>query len=351
MITQFIDTLYEPVDNNIIALSRALKLKISKTTIRNTFLQELKGTHNIKIKDLQHVLHLLGINVFPAHVAKNELHEFFAPYFIMPGNEEDYFTVLLDIKDNVASIYDPYSGMMEWNYQENGNEPFLVLMIESFEDALEDKMYEANIEQETRDRDRFRKQVIVIDNFISEDECDKIIAFGERSSELRRSEIDTIQKDGTVYSGYSSTRSSSSLNISNYPGLESIVEKVAGIMQLPVVNMEPAQFVKYEKGQQFKLHHDSFTGDERIKTAILYLNDGFDGGETNFPELELSIRPQKGTCLIFPDLDDEQAIIKESLHSSLPIKSGTKYILTTFGCKGAFIQRDISKFVPHYIKA
>lgn len=58
-------------------------------------------------------------------------------------------------------------------------------------------------------------------------------------------------------------------------------------------------------------------------TALLYLNDDFVGGEIEFSEYDLKIRPKKGMLLIFPSGHQYMHQVKE-------VKSGTRFFCTTF---------------------
>eukprot|EP00968_Pinguiococcus_pyrenoidosus_P013360 scaffold1220_cov259-Pinguiococcus_pyrenoidosus.AAC.32 len=70
--------------------------------------------------------------------------------------------------------------------------------------------------------------------------------------------------------------------------------------------VEPLQIVSYTEGQHFDIHHDAGTWNEetetiegctrprRIATIFVYLNTLPEGqGHTEFPRLDLSIRPEK----------------------------------------------------------
>jgi prolyl 4-hydroxylase len=56
--------------------------------------------------------------------------------------------------------------------------------------------------------------------------------------------------------------------------------------------------LQYQAGGEFKPHHD---GAERKYTLVCYLNslNEEEGGETEFPSLNLKVRPQKGCALFF----------------------------------------------------
>jgi predicted 2-oxoglutarate/Fe(II)-dependent dioxygenase YbiX len=83
---------------------------------------------------------------------------------------------------------------------------------------------------------------------------------------------------------------------------------------------EQFRFYKYEPGQRFKRHIDgrfkrNALEESRI-TFMVYLNDDFEGGETNFDTV--SIRPQAGMALCF---------IHEQKHEGCAVTDGTKYVL------------------------
>lgn len=83
---------------------------------------------------------------------------------------------------------------------------------------------------------------------------------------------------------------------------------------------EVFNFVKYEgEGKEFKIHGDHGPKYVCTVSAVIYLNDDYDGGEIHFPRLDdIVIKPSYGDIAVFPS-----NYIYE--HASLPIKSGTKY--------------------------
>ncbi len=85
---------------------------------------------------------------------------------------------------------------------------------------------------------------------------------------------------------------------------------------------EQFRFYRYESSQRFKRHIDgrfrrSDTEESRI-TFMVYLNENFEGGETQFDEV--SIQPKTGTALCF---------IHEQKHEGRPVTEGVKYVLRT----------------------
>lgn len=78
-------------------------------------------------------------------------------------------------------------------------------------------------------------------------------------------------------------------------------------VELPVVQGEQAtglprslRFYKYEPGQRFKMHKDGpWREDGRVSqlTLLVYLNDGFTGGCTDFRDFV--VQPEAGRALLF----------------------------------------------------
>jgi hypothetical protein len=65
--------------------------------------------------------------------------------------------------------------------------------------------------------------------------------------------------------------------------------------------METIQLLHYSSGQGFyKPHSDSGPGMHRIFSAILYLNDVNEGGETYFNKFDVSVKARAGRLAIFP---------------------------------------------------
>lgn len=93
------------------------------------------------------------------------------------------------------------------------------------------------------------------------------------------------------------------------------------------------QLLKYEKGGCYKLHADRGSSkpdkvnnlSKRMVSSVLYLNDDFEGGETNFPLQSAKVTPKLGSIVFFPSSYAYP-------HESLTIKEGVKYaIVSWFG--------------------
>ena len=94
---------------------------------------------------------------------------------------------------------------------------------------------------------------------------------------------------------------------------------------------EPAQFLGYPVGGHYIEHNDAETfhdGEwrkiaDRDVSFLFYLNSEFCGGELEFPELGLTIKPKKGMMIAFPSY-------KEFEHKVHPVTWGHRYTLVSW---------------------
>jgi hypothetical protein len=170
-------------------------------------------------------------------------------------------------------------------------------------------------------------KILEINNFITEKECEDLIEYSKTQT-LLKSKV--LSESGNVDSDNRDSEQVWFEDNSHY-----VVKKIADlsskITQKPSNYMEQLQFLKYNKGGYFKEHYDpevNYKSDtkDRIYTIIIYLNDDFEGGQTNFKNLNMSINPKKGKAVIFKSLDEKGNILKNSLHQGSEVKSGNKYM-------------------------
>jgi hypothetical protein len=89
-------------------------------------------------------------------------------------------------------------------------------------------------------------------------------------------------------------------------------------------NMESLQLLHYSTDEGFyKPHADSGPGMQRIFSAVLYLNDVENGGETYFNSFDVSVSPKAGRLVMFP----ANFVYK---HEARTPKSNDKFALVTW---------------------
>lgn len=83
-------------------------------------------------------------------------------------------------------------------------------------------------------------------------------------------------------------------------------------------------FLRYATGHSSALHRDQpyrGEGEERSElTLLIYLNDAFEGGQTEFPDQACTVAPRVGRAVLFPH---------DAAHRGVTVSGGTKYVLRT----------------------
>ncbi|MBM7702052.1 prolyl 4-hydroxylase [Bacillus iocasae] len=169
--------------------------------------------------------------------------------------------------------------------------------------------------------------VVVLDHVLTNEECDRLITLSQ--NRLARSKIGASKHVNDI-------RTSSSMffdeNENEFIG--EIEQRISALMCVPVEHGEGIQILHYAPEQQFKAHHDYFVetsraaANNRISTLIMYLNDVEEGGETLFPELNLSISPRKGMGVYFEYFYNDSLLNKQTLHAGMPVVKGEKWVAT-----------------------
>jgi len=168
---------------------------------------------------------------------------------------------------------------------------------------------------------------------LNDSECEELIRIGI-SNELNFSSV--VSKKG-VEINYRRTSNEMTITNAHSTIIGKIIRYASLISGKPISHIESVQLIRYETGQSFEPHFDffefsslinQFTGD-RIGTLIIYLNDNYNGGETIFNDLNLSIKGKAGRAIYFDNYIGNE---KNSLsrHSGNIVSNGTKWIIVTF---------------------
>jgi prolyl 4-hydroxylase len=123
---------------------------------------------------------------------------------------------------------------------------------------------------------------------------------------------------------------------------------LAQTVGIPESHIEAGDIYKYDTGQYFSLHHDYpynpltipyySKGGDRKATAIFWLNDDYEGGQCTFPELGVTVQSKQGGFLYFEyDYPDENDNLS-TIHESLVITKGTKWIAAFFIANGPRVE-------------
>lgn len=163
-------------------------------------------------------------------------------------------------------------------------------------------------------------------NFLTDEECDYLA----RRAEPRLQPTMVIDR-ATGRSIYHPVRRSDSMHfgVSNEDLVVSAINRrIAAASGTVTEQGEPLQLLRYGPGGEFKPHHDAEKegGNQRILTALVYLSEDYDGGETRFTQTGFSFRGRKGDILLFSNVWSDGRPDPLAEHAGLPVLRGTKLV-------------------------
>jgi prolyl 4-hydroxylase len=111
----------------------------------------------------------------------------------------------------------------------------------------------------------------------------------------------------------------------------------------PVAHMEAPAVLHYSPGEEIANHYDfvdpKSTQDyaaeiarngQRLITFLVYLNESYAGGETDFPSLGISNKGRTGDALYFVNALADLSPDVRTLHAGRPPRDGEKWLITQF---------------------
>lgn len=114
--------------------------------------------------------------------------------------------------------------------------------------------------------------------------------------------------------------------------------RIACVTGLPVLGLEPVQVLNYQAGEGFTPHYDWLDADkpghqadlaqngQRAATFLTFLNDDYEGGETEMEALGLKHRGAKGDALFWANVRSDGRVDLATRHAGLPPTSGQKWV-------------------------
>lgn len=183
-----------------------------------------------------------------------------------------------------------------------------------------------------RRTDSSRIEQFVLDGFLEPATCAALIA-----------EIDRGVRPSTITdpNGDTAFRTSTTCYLDHRDPLVRAVDTAFHeLTGIPSAYGEPLQGQRYEVGQEFKAHTDSFdphgadwetyaaVPGQRTWTVMAYLNVPDSGGETHFLATDETLRPEVGKLVVWNNLRPDTTPNPDTLHHALPVLAGRKHIIT-----------------------
>lgn len=117
-------------------------------------------------------------------------------------------------------------------------------------------------------------------------------------------------------------------------------QRIANSIGLPKEWFETPALLHYAVGEEFKPHVDYLDPaaagmaeefarqGQRLATFLVYLDEDFDGGETEFPRLDYRFKGKTGDALVWANIDRELGPDPRTLHAGRPPTRGEKWLLS-----------------------
>lgn len=180
-------------------------------------------------------------------------------------------------------------------------------------------------------------RVRVFENFATPEECDWLVARGRPY--LKRAQV--YHNDGAEllqHEGRSNSEGSYDLDASDVV-LSVIHDRIARASGVPIEHFEVGKLLHYNPGETFTRHSDFLqpggamdaeieARGQRVATFLTYLSDDYDGGETEFTDVDFKFKARKGDALMFLNVDADGVPDPKSMHAGLPPTRGEKWVLS-----------------------
>jgi prolyl 4-hydroxylase len=181
-------------------------------------------------------------------------------------------------------------------------------------------------------------RITVFEKFCTPAECDWLIERARHN--LRRAQVYRRDAAGHTVSE-SRTNTEADFTVNNADLVLNLVrDRISSATAIATNFFEIAKLLHYEPGQQFHLHGDFQELNtpalvrevqqygQRAITFLVYLNDDFEGGETDFPKVPFRYKGAKGDALMFCNIDASGAPDYRTVHAGLPPTKGVKWLLS-----------------------
>ncbi|MEM9541459.1 MAG: 2OG-Fe(II) oxygenase [Cyanobacteria bacterium P01_E01_bin.42] len=170
-------------------------------------------------------------------------------------------------------------------------------------------------------------EIVTISDFLSPEECDEYI---DLSEQIGYGEAPINAMRGAIIRPDIRNNARAMLDDPERAGM--LWKRLSTFLpdkleeRFPVGLNERLRFYRYDRNQQFAWHYDGSYRRENDESSLLtfmvYLNDRFTGGETQFdlryPYFDLSVTPKMGMCLCF---------LHALRHQGAAVIQGRKYVL------------------------
>lgn len=114
------------------------------------------------------------------------------------------------------------------------------------------------------------------------------------------------------------------------PAIVALNRRIAAVSHSAYEDGEALALLRYSPGQEYRPHFDFVSGaaNRRLQTALLYLNEDYEGGETRFVRTGLTVKGGAGDVVLFGNEGADGGPNPLSEHAGLSVTRGQKYLAT-----------------------
>lgn len=118
------------------------------------------------------------------------------------------------------------------------------------------------------------------------------------------------------------------------PAIHALNRRIAAATGTDYAQGEPLQVLCYDPGEEYKLHSDALPPgtdqrqNQRVSTLLCWLNEGYEGGATAFPDAALELRGPPGDAIHFRNVLADGQPDPRARHCGTPVTAGRKWLLS-----------------------
>lgn len=168
--------------------------------------------------------------------------------------------------------------------------------------------------------------ISVFKSFLGDDECEYLQAIAR--PRLQRAMVVDPKTGQLIYDPVRKSSFTSFPFVDENPAIHALNRRIAAATATTYEQGEPLQILSYAHGDEYKLHSDALpqSANQRTSTFLVYLNDDYVGGETDFPNLDFKFKGSPGDAIWFENADQYGRPMAITNHRGSKVISGTKMI-------------------------
>ena len=177
----------------------------------------------------------------------------------------------------------------------------------------------------------FGEQLFTVDGFLTAEACRELIEWSEATG-YEAATVNTLEGHRHLPDWRNNTR----VMVDDTERATALWERVRPLVPARILDWravgvnERLRFYRYDVGQQFDWHSDGAyerpNGERSFYTFMVYLNEGYEGGATDFE----ADRPRGvPACTVAPHVGEALFFKHRIPHRGAPVLAGRKYVLRT----------------------